>query len=520
LGVAALGLSVLASSSVVAASTNKKFAIVIGSNHPGRSGLPALLYADDDAVRSFEILRAQGVEALLLTTFDEETKTSYPWAVPLARAPDRATIVEAVERILDDVARAKQAGESVDFFFVYSGHGGFTDAGEGALYLSDGVFSRQDLYERVLSRSTADFNHLVVDACDAYFFVSSRGDRDGVDRRLDARARKYLDDRTLDRFPNTGAILATSRAAQAHEWSEYQGGVFSHQVRSALLGAGDVDGDGAVTYAEVGAFVTAANARLVHPKARLDVFVHAPARDVARPIASWKGNAAPILTLERSARGHLWVEDARGTRLLESNQSAEQPVRLALPRRERYYLTLGDAEYAFTAAPGNEVMLQRLSRSTARVRARGSIADALREGLFAEPYGTTYFAGHQTRLAAEAEAAMAAAVADDSAARSARIRRMVGYGFLGASVLAGATGVVFRSLSNDAYADYNTALPEDKDHLREKTRSLDRNTTASFIVAGGAAAVGIGLLLHEWLDRDPGFAVLPGPTSVSLAMRF
>ena len=367
----------------------QRFALVVGANDGGRPDLPRLRFADDDAIRNAEVLRALGADVTLLVAPDADTRTLFPAESASAEAPTRARLLAKVEALFRAAAAAKARGREVDFYFVFAGHGGFTEAGEGALFLPDGALTRHDLYESILARSPADFNHLVIDACHAYFFVSSRG-ADDVERRLDARAREYLDAQTLERFPNTGVAVASSAADTTVEWSEYQGGVFSHEVRSALLGAGDVNGDRQVTYAELGAFISAANSRVVHVRAKLNVFVRAPARAPARPLTNWTRRPLASLSLDRQVAGHLWVEDQRGVRLSEVNKAGDQSLRLALLDRERYFLRLDDDEYSFQAAPGQEITLAALTATPPHASERGSmirsaaqraVRDAVRAGL-------------------------------------------------------------------------------------------------------------------------------------------
>lgn len=57
-------------------------------------------------------------------------------------------------------------------------------------------------------------------------------------------------------------FVSTSAEAEVYEWSELQSGVFSHAVRSGLAGAAGADGDGAVSYDELRAFVDTATSEI------------------------------------------------------------------------------------------------------------------------------------------------------------------------------------------------------------------------------------------------------------------
>ena len=63
------------------------------------------------------------------------------------------------------------------FFFFYAGHGRVSDDGQGLITLQDGMFSRDDLYREVIAASPAHLNHIIIDACNSYFMVNSRGSR-------------------------------------------------------------------------------------------------------------------------------------------------------------------------------------------------------------------------------------------------------------------------------------------------------------------------------------------------------
>jgi hypothetical protein len=155
------------------------------------------------------------------------------------------------------MAEDKAAGRTPVLYFVFTGHGQRGPAGEGTVSLLDGAFTRTDLYKEVITPSTASFLHLIVDACDSYFFVNSRGLPVGPAQT--AAVTRHLASRELDRYPQVGVVLSTSTAQESHEWSAISSGVFSHQVRSALAGAADVNSDGRVEYSELTAFIAAAS---------------------------------------------------------------------------------------------------------------------------------------------------------------------------------------------------------------------------------------------------------------------
>ena len=86
--------------------------------------LPALHYADDDAVRYDDLFRALGGKTHLLARLvDENTRRISPEAVASARDRARAELVRAVASLAADVAAARARGQRTMFYFVYAGHG-------------------------------------------------------------------------------------------------------------------------------------------------------------------------------------------------------------------------------------------------------------------------------------------------------------------------------------------------------------------------------------------------------------
>src|SRR5439155_7414185 len=116
---------------------------------------------------------------------------------------------------------------------------------------------------------------------DAYFMVARRGAASAKDV---AAVKELLDSEALEGHPEVGALISGSREVETHEWSGLESGVFSHEIRSALLGAADADGDGVLRYSEIAAFVSAANEGLADPRAKVEVFARPPQVDLAHPV--------------------------------------------------------------------------------------------------------------------------------------------------------------------------------------------------------------------------------------------
>jgi len=277
------------------------FAGVVGHNASLEPGLPPLHYADDDAARYWELLRALGATAELFSVLDPDSQARFPEAKAAARPPTREQVLGGVRRMHEALRRSGRTDAT--FWFVFSGHGGVGRNYEGYLHLLDGRLTRGELFREVVAPSPAAFNHLILDACEAYFVVVSRGEGQAIpDYRAAVRA--YLQQEELTRYPNTGVVLASARDLETHEWSAYEAGVFSHELLSALTGAADLDGDGRVGYAEVRAFLTAA---IVTSRTR------------ARGWRSWPGprrricsSRCSICTARRAARASASVRGRPG----------------------------------------------------------------------------------------------------------------------------------------------------------------------------------------------------------------
>lgn len=136
------------------------------------------------------------------------------------------------------------------------------------------------------------------------------------------RGARLGDREPLAARPDVGLLLSTSSARESHEWSEYQAGVFSHEVRSGLLGAADADGDGRVSYREIAAFVERANASVPNEKFRPDAFVKASTRTEAGALIDLRPGLAHRLELSGDHPGHYLVEDGRGVRLADFHNAA------------------------------------------------------------------------------------------------------------------------------------------------------------------------------------------------------
>jgi len=383
----------------------RRFALVVGSNHTLDADQAALRFADDDAARVAELLVETGVDTELVTHLDRDSQAVFPELVPRAHRPDTEGLRAAFDALRERMTAAKQAGASVELLIYYSGHGDVGPDGQGFLTLDGGKLTRKELFGRLLARSPADHNHVIIDACRSEQFVLSRGkpwapDRADVD--LSRSVQRFLDKNHLGAHPNTGVILAHSADQQTHEWDRYRGGIFTHELLSGLRGGADLNGDGSIEYSELGAFVSAANHGVDDPRARLEVVVRPPANDERRPLLGHgRLSDKRVLLFQPGDRYHYTVEDARGVRLADLRRSGEQYGYLRLPDGELYvgrHTTASDRQETRVGAERRGVMRAgSLEFTEAASGSRGSLDQAFRRGLFSIPFGPGYYAGYTSQ---------------------------------------------------------------------------------------------------------------------------
>lgn len=315
----------------VVATDQALFALVIGYNQTDDPSVGPLRYADDDAVQNALLLVQLGAQVVLLTTLDEASRSLYPNVEP--QAPTRAAVHSAMTKLGRMARRAEAAGKKPSFYFFYSGHGD-VEHNVGYVNLSGSRLNRDDLLTLV-GRSQAQTNHLIIDACKSYFLVFERGP--GGSR---ARTRgPFVDpDRRLP--DNTGVFLSTSSAADSHEWEAYQGGIFSHELRSALRGSADINQDGGISYNEAAAFVWTANRSIPNARLRPSFYARAP---VAAPSETdplfirLPAAGSDRLHLGAHFSRHVFVEDGNGTRIADLHPGGQLLV-LLLPESRPLFL--------------------------------------------------------------------------------------------------------------------------------------------------------------------------------------
>jgi hypothetical protein len=368
-------------------------AVVVGSNVSPSPSLEPLRYADDDAIQNARTLSLLGAQPVLLVSPDAETRELFPDAHPDGQAT-RSAVVAAFARL---ATQARAATGSTRLYIFIAAHGD-VEGGRAFLQLEDGRLWRDDL-AALARRVNATQTHVIIDACHASLFVGSRGP--GGDRTpLGAGFSRRAGDPAWP--AHTGFMTARSSGGQTHEWTEFQAGIFSHEVRSGLLGGADLDLDGRVTYRELGAFVSRANQVIPNRKYRPQVMT-APPDGVLDTVLATLPSGPLLLEIDASAAGRTFVESERGIRLADLNVAAGAPVRLRLPTDLGAFFVSRESppgEYHLPAQAGHAV-LSRLIAEPKRARARGAAHEAFRY-LYALPFDGAALASFQPDASVEA----------------------------------------------------------------------------------------------------------------------
>jgi hypothetical protein len=469
------------------------FALIVGSNQSVDAELAPLKYADDDAARYLDLFRLLGARTYLLTRLDDNTRRLHPQAAAEAEEPKRAPFDRAVAQLTRDVTQARDRGVETLVYFVYAGHGNVKN-GEGYLTLEDSRVTGGELAQ-IVARVPATRIHVVADACASYFLAQGRGP--GGERR----ALEGLRSAALKDDARVGLLLSTSSARESHEWDAYQGGVFSHEVRSGLYGGADADGDGVVSYREIAAFVQRANAAVPNEKYRPDVYARAPkATDALLDIRSARGRR---LVIDGAHAGHYFLEDANGVRLADVHNAPGQSLSLVRPGPNGpIYLRRVDDDKEFVLDAGPEILaLADLSAGEPRSQTRGAAHEAFNH-LFAMPFDAQAVAEYR-------EPPPPDSVQNAPIGPRRNVKTTIGFVALGAGAVALGAGTYFAARASSIGSRDATGLSNaDAAAQNDRVNRFDTGAIISFTAAGVLAATGVTLLL--WPTSGVRATALPG----------
>lgn len=371
------------------------YAIIIGNNRApvDDPSLPALQYADDDAAAMYELLVDLGVQATLLAVLDPTSQALYPRARDAARTPNKAQLDAALSGIADKLAAHRG---NADLLFYYSGHGSVRPPEAPRLALLDTALTQRVLYDEVIAPLNTRYTHLLIDACHAAAIVRPRGTSELSSAPLDAQAIGALwKTNTLARFPHTGALIAASANDETHEWSELAHGVFTHELLSGLRGAADVNADGRIEYSELHAFIASANERVADARAKPRVSATPPQTNQHAALVELTAPAGATGWLEGtlSRVGRIFIETARGVRLLDVHAEAGHALRILVPSQEELFVRSEHDEARVVLARAETQSLAALSYRPSSTQARGAIDEAYARGLFKAQFGPAYYQG-------------------------------------------------------------------------------------------------------------------------------
>ncbi len=380
----------------------KVYAMAIGQNNVPKSQtterLSKLRYADDDAIRYFELFKRLGAETTLFTFLDTKTQRRFPQHAHRAQAPTLKNLKRTVARYQKMMETDRKNGHDAVFYFAFSGHGAHGPDGEPFLALHQGRLTQKRLYQEILAPLPTAYTHVFVDACSAGSILGIRGpsfDNEIEGTRVNTNPRQLSTMLTpLLKHPNIGVLVAAAGHEKAHEWSEIEAGVFTFEVVSGLLGGADVNHDRVVAYTELQAFVASANRSLEDPRAAPTIVARAPSSNHNAPLVALDDlSDSQFLVGDASNIGRFYIELENGLRYLGSNLSETQTAALALPSEGIAYLRT-DAKEAVLAPGGRAINFRDLDFSPRQSRGKGSLTASYQRGLFSSPYGRTYYKGY------------------------------------------------------------------------------------------------------------------------------
>jgi len=492
-----------------------RYAIVIGHNQADEQGRKDLKYADDDAIRAHLLFQQAGVNSLLLVSKDPETQRAFP-KVQAFGPPTKAHVLLAFEQVQKDMGQEKAA----ELILFFSGHGN-VEHGQGYLVLQGGKLTRNE-FALLLAESPSVQRHIFIDACKSYYMAFEKGP--GGQRS--PYSKSFVDFGESGDRQRNGFILSTSADRQSHEWERYQSGVFSHELMSGLRGGADADGDGRISYAEIGAFLETANKGIENLRLRPLYFVRPPGRfpgDLTQTLLAWPEEAATF-HLDVENLGHVYVEDALGQRILDLHPASPHKFSLHLPNSRPLFLRQVEGEKEWVIDDKQALALSGLeSRSKASMAAKGALERAL-DMLFVLPFGPAdqqRYSGDFLRVGQWTLSLMQAREAQASqAALRIESRPRTETGTLGVAKWSGAgltlaTGAAAAFLGVLADKDAEAAREEiyGSADWQDKADLSDRESLSANSLAGVAGALAVGTLVLFIIDG------LDGPGSTSTPIR-
>ncbi len=472
---------------------SKVYAVVVANNHSLDDGFHPLRFADDDGAKYFELFTAAGAEVELLAVLDPDTANRFEEAASSARPPKKKEVIHTIHRVFGAIEEDNENGTRTEFVFVYSGHGNVGPNREGYINLLDEKLTRSELFAEVIAKSPATFNHIILDACHSYYLVEKKGG--APDKTGDFRGAVYdfLKSEKLASYPNTGVILASSKESESHEWSRWEAGIFSHELRSALLGTADVNQDGIVTYAEAAACIEAANATIEVERARLRVHYRAPAVNADAPLLDLRrfSDRARVRVGAEMA-GRYQIEDERGVRVADFHFSNEQGMEVVLVGEPPFFIRNDESE-AEIADANAVVEASSLAFETRTASERGSVERSFRHHLYETPFGQGFFRGVTASNDPGGTTLPPPVVSSTSVAPKTSAPKKWGLASIGLGTALGISSGFMYYGAYLANEEYEAAGPTNWQALKQE--SQNKTIASRFLLGAGMVAAGTGLTL-------------------------
>lgn len=257
---------VLAAPRAAIAAPERRFALLV-THRDGGVGTETLQYPSRDAHKLSDVLTEMGGFA--------------PADVVRVEDPDPAALRTALAAVEGRIATAAAEGAQTLLVFYYSGH-----AGEGALRLGEARLPLSEL-QALLKGSRAGVRLAFLDACASGEVTRLKGGQ---------RAPSFIVDNPAE--ASGYVVITSSRHDEASQESDdLRGSFFTHALVSGLRGAGDRNGDGAVTLNEA--------------------YEHAYHRTVARTADTRGGTQHPTYTYDLRGDGAVILTRLAGLGVLD-----------------------------------------------------------------------------------------------------------------------------------------------------------------------------------------------------------
>ena len=296
---------------------------------------------------------------------------------------DKASFHRSLSELRKQAKIARNNGSITELVFIYIGHGNIDPGGLSYLSLIDGRLTRENLFDDIFSQTEFDLVHVIIDACHALYMVAGRGET--PQKTSEREFQQMLLAGALQAYPHVGVFLASAANEEAFEWSRIQGGVFSYVLRSALLGASDINGDGEIHYAEAHAFVLSALQGIDDANLRQTVFARPPKKAPQATLSRFHHLAAQQL-LPIKTPGKLTLYD-KGTLIAATHRLS--PYILTLYGAGPYYAKIANHEYKILQY--HEKVERLIDNVEPSPLARGRLDDDLQRGIFKIPFDASCF---------------------------------------------------------------------------------------------------------------------------------